>query len=642
MENNKDFKILVVDDSPEILDITILALKKEKYTVFSATTGAECMDVLKEVKPHLLLLDVMLPDANGIDLAKIIKNDTDLSDVFIILLSGLKTSADFVSEGIEGGADGYIVRPVEKRELLARVTSACRIIKAEKESKSTLAKYESLFLSMEEGVYLHEMIYDETGKAIDYRIIEANPASEKHLHMKVDEVLGQLASELFKAKEAPLLEIYAKVAQEGNPISFEQYFQPMGKYFQISAFSPVKGTFATAFSDITERKEAEEKIHLKNTELQKLNDEKDKFFSIIAHDLKSPFNSIIGFSDLLVEQVNEKDYKGIEEYAQIIQQSSIRAMGLLMNLMEWSKMQTGRMEFNPMFFELDELIKDTELLLSGAIEQKSITISKNLLSNETVFADKKMIATVLRNLISNAIKFTYPGGEITISVEEKQNELLVSVSDTGVGISKERIDKLFSINESYSTTGTKNEKGTGLGLILCKDFVEKHGGKIWVESEEGNGSTFYFTKPYIKEPKEKTGIENVVLTDEKVKPKKPNLSGLKILIVEDDLVSALLIKKIVGVFSTELFIVDNGIEAIESCRNNPDIDLVLMDIKMSGMTGYEATQQIREFNKKVVIIAQTAFAAAGDREKAIKAGCDDYITKPINKNELLALIVKYF
>lgn len=371
MDTNKNFKILVVDDTPELLDITILALKKEKYIVFSAATGAECMEVLKKEKPDIILLDVMLPDANGKELSKEIKSDPELSGVFIILLSSLKTSSDDIAEGIEEGADGYIVRPVEKRELLARVASACRIIKAE------------------------------------------------------------------------------------------------------------------------------EKLKLQNEELEKINATKDKFFSIVAHDLKSPFNSIIGFSNLLVERVKENNYDDIEKYADTIQQSSNHAMDLLTNLMEWSRSQTGRMEFNPEYIELVELMNETELLLTGAAEQKFIILKKELPSALTVYADKNRIRTVLRNLISNAIKFTNQGGEITISAIEDKNNFTISVRDTGIGIPPETIDKLFRIDSNYSTSGTQNEKGTGLGLILCKEFVEKHGGKIWVESKLGEGSKFKFTLPSV-------------------------------------------------------------------------------------------------------------------------------------------------
>ena len=247
--------------------------------------------------------------------------------------------------------------------------------------------------------------------------------------------------------------------------------------------------------DITRQKKTEAEIEQRNEELRELNATKDKFFSIIAHDLKSPFNAIMGFSELLVDQVKGNDYNGIEKYAQIILNSSERAVELLMNLMDWSRSQTGRIEFIPEYFELVGFINETTSLFDDIAVQKGIAIKKELPHNIPMFADQAMITTVLRNLISNAIKFTHPGGMITITAIEKPGDILVSISDTGVGIPKTMIDKLFRIDENYTTTGTNNEHGTGLGLILCKEFVEKHGGKIWVESEEGKGSRFYFTVP---------------------------------------------------------------------------------------------------------------------------------------------------
>jgi len=241
-------------------------------------------------------------------------------------------------------------------------------------------------------------------------------------------------------------------------------------------------------------------IELLNNELLKSNDQKDKFFSIIAHDLKSPFNSILGFSEILCEQVAEKNYQGIVEYSDIIQQSSKRAMDLLMNLVEWSQSQIGRMVFNPEYFVIGELIDEVILLLSDAAKLKSIIIRKALLPNTIVYADKNMISTVLRNLISNAIKFTHLNGEIIIPIVKKEGEIIVSVDDNGVGMTQDKIDRIFQIDENYSTPGTQNEKGTGLGVIICKKFVEKHGGKIWVDSKVGIGSTFYFSLPL--------GIEN--------------------------------------------------------------------------------------------------------------------------------------
>ncbi len=247
--------------------------------------------------------------------------------------------------------------------------------------------------------------------------------------------------------------------------------------------------------DITERKRAEENLVQLNLQLKETNATKDKFFSIIAHDLRNPFNAIIGFSNILVEQMNAKEYEGVEEYAGIIQNSSQRAMDLLMNLLEWSRAQTGKIEFSPENIEIVSLIDKVAELLNDTAQQKSITISRKNSFNLPVFADKAMIGTILRNLISNAIKFTNPGGSIVISAEQKQDELMITVSDNGTGIKKESINKLFRIEESTSTTGTQNEKGTGLGLLLCKEFILKHNGRIWVESEWGKGSEFHFTLP---------------------------------------------------------------------------------------------------------------------------------------------------
>ena len=253
----------------------------------------------------------------------------------------------------------------------------------------------------------------------------------------------------------------------------------------------------SVISDISERKMAENKLLASESSLKELNSTKDKFFSIIAHDLKSPFNGILGFSELLVEQIRNNDYTGIDKYAEIIHKSSLRAINLLTNLMDWSKLQTGRMEFNPEYIEVNALITSVKELLNISADQKSIHIKLNLPNKLIIYTDKFMLETVLRNLISNAIKFTPKKGTVLISVEEKEYEFLFLVEDSGVGIEKKNLEKLFKIDENFSSPGTENETGTGLGLILCNDFIKKHNGKIWVESELEIGSKFYFSIPKV-------------------------------------------------------------------------------------------------------------------------------------------------
>ncbi len=248
-------------------------------------------------------------------------------------------------------------------------------------------------------------------------------------------------------------------------------------------------------TDITIRKEIEEQLARQTKELLELNSTKDKFFSIIAHDLRSPFNALIGLSDLLANNYHELEEADVEESINDIYVASKQAFTLLENLLEWARSQTGRMEYEPVVFNLVELANETISLASAAAENKEIQLSVHGPEQLSVFADRNMIFTVLRNLVSNAIKFTPLKGSIRLHLEQTDKEIIFKVEDSGVGISKENVARLFQIDKTFSKYGTADEKGTGLGLILCKEFVDKHNGKISVESTPGKGSTFIVSLP---------------------------------------------------------------------------------------------------------------------------------------------------
>ncbi len=252
-----------------------------------------------------------------------------------------------------------------------------------------------------------------------------------------------------------------------------------------------------AYENEQKEKRAAELVIINNElhQLIQLNKDKDKFFSIIAHDLRAPFNAIVGIGEILKAQIRKKEFEEIEELANMISQSSNKAMDLLMSLMAWAQSQSGRMDFKMEYFNIVTLIDEVTFLFIDITKQKRILVSCSLPQSIQVNADKEMISTVLRNLISNAIKFTQPEGKIVVSLVAKQDELIFSVSDTGVGISKAGIDKLFKISTSFSTPGTLNEKGSGLGLVLCKEFIEKNKGKIWVDDRVGIGTTICFSLP---------------------------------------------------------------------------------------------------------------------------------------------------
>jgi len=234
-------------------------------------------------------------------------------------------------------------------------------------------------------------------------------------------------------------------------------------------------------------------IEVQNAQLQQLNATKDKFFSIIGHDIKGPLNSLTSFSNLLINHFEALSKDDIQTVARDLDKSLKNLFTLLNNLLEWARSQTGNIDFNPEPFDIVEVLGQNRDLLQTQASAKEITILHEQVSPLMVYANQQSVTTVVRNLISNAIKFTPSNGVIKLSAEQKGNEVLVSVADTGVGMSKAVVDKLFKLDSKHSTPGTANEKGTGLGLILCKDFVVKNGGRLWVESEEGKGSVFYFT-----------------------------------------------------------------------------------------------------------------------------------------------------
>ncbi len=239
----------------------------------------------------------------------------------------------------------------------------------------------------------------------------------------------------------------------------------------------------------------EKKIEQRTRELAEINTTKDKFFSIIAHDLKNPFNTLLGFSDLILENFDSFSKDKILEYIRIIFDTSRSSYMLLENLLEWSRTQTGKIIMEKEVFDIYKLASENINLHNNSAIKKGIVLENNVKEETFVYADKNMINTVIRNLVSNAVKYTKSEGRIILSCQENGSMLRVSVKDTGLGMSKDMMDRIFRIDVNISTKGTNNEKGTGLGLILCKEFIKKNDGDIMVESKEGEGSVFSFTLP---------------------------------------------------------------------------------------------------------------------------------------------------
>jgi two-component system sensor histidine kinase/response regulator len=232
-----------------------------------------------------------------------------------------------------------------------------------------------------------------------------------------------------------------------------------------------------------------------HAQLNKLNTDKDRFIAILGHDLKSPFNNLLGLSELLTQEIRILNIDEIDDIAKDIHKSARSSFNLLEDILMWARTQQGKIPFDPKNLSFEDICRNILEILNPNASAKNITLNYSSSDGIIVFADTDMLKTILRNLVSNAIKFTNTGGTINIGAEENAGSITISVSDNGIGISQEDLKKLFDISEVHTTTGTAHETGTGFGLLLCKEFVEKHGGKIWVESEAGIGSKFRFTLP---------------------------------------------------------------------------------------------------------------------------------------------------
>jgi PAS domain S-box-containing protein len=247
-------------------------------------------------------------------------------------------------------------------------------------------------------------------------------------------------------------------------------------------------------NDITEKKKNEEEIKKKNQELTAINNTKDRLFSIVAHDLKNPIGVLVGLSELLDEAIEDQDYESVGHYGKIFGLSANKSYSLLVNLLDWARSQSNKISFNPECVLLYEIVEEIKNVLSVLILQKDIFLVSEIDENMLILADLNMLKAILRNLISNAIKYSHRGGTVLIkAVDFGDDDICVSVSDNGIGIKEEVKNSIFDPNEQITTHGTEREMGTGLGLLVCKDFVEWHKGKIWFESTYGSGSVFNFT-----------------------------------------------------------------------------------------------------------------------------------------------------
>ncbi|MCX6240089.1 MAG: response regulator [Bacteroidia bacterium] len=646
-------RILHLEDNLSDSQLVRSALKRANvnFEYFLADNEKDFISALENQKIDLILSDYHLPDYSGSEALLFAKNN--YQHLPFVFLSGTM-GEEVAIESLLNGATDYVLK-----NRMGRLVSAIHRAFNEAQAQKARFKAEEDLHQSEEN-FRHSISESPLGIRIvsdEGKTIYANKAFlDIYEFGSLEEFIGTPDKNRYTPESYIHHQEIKEKRKKGQDVSDYEIsiLRKDGgiRHVMVSRkevlWNGIKH-YQFINQDITEHKrlttdliEAKEKAE----ESERL---KSAFLANMSHEIRTPMNGILGFAGLL----KEPNLTGEEQqqYISIIEKSGARMLNIINDIVDISKIEAGLMDIHIKESNVNEQIEYIYTFFKPEVDSKGIElIFKNGLPSKEacIKTDREKLFAILTNLVKNAIKFSFGGtiefgyvstGSTTGSsgAVSEPVELQFFVKDNGIGIPKDRQEAIFERFVQADIGDKRAFQGAGLGLSITKAYIEMLGGKIWVESEEGKGSVFYFTLPYNVEP-EKTVIKNTGSDVEVLNQIKP----LKILIAEDDEGSAMLIAMNVKKFSKVVLTTRTGDEAVEICRSNPDIDLVLMDIKMPVLDGYEATRLIRQFNKDVVIIAQTAYALIGDREKAIEVGCNDYISKPIKKDHLLELLQRYF
>ncbi len=494
------------------------------------------------------------------------------------------------------------------------------------------AKYRDLINNMNDSVFVLD--YDTT-------ILDVNTTAASVLGYSREELLSMNILEI-DVNLRP--ELIANLA-ESMPADKTQLFETAhrtkdGRIIPVEVSSSLvsyggRTVIMSISRDISERKRVEEELRQAKEKAEESDRLKSAFLSNMSHEIRTPMNAILGFASLLKRTSLSDAHRA--EFVDIINQSGQRMLNTINDLIEISSIEMGAVSLQETETRLNDMLKFLFSLFELQAGQKGLHFSFTTPAgggNQVVFTDKNKLERVLINLIGNAMKFTRQGS-ITFGFEQNGEMLEFYVADTGMGIPADRLDAIFERFVQADLSMTRPYEGSGLGLAISREYVTMLGGKLWVESKVQAGSTFRFTIPM------KTGE---AVQQEKVETpsggKEHLLRDKTVLIAEDDDINYLYLTNILEPLCKQVIRAVNGKEAVDRCRADHSIHFILMDIKMGVMDGYKATRRIRDFNQNVIIIAQTAHALRGEKENALEAGCDDYLPKPFNGEDLVEMMTR--
>ncbi|HPH00841.1 MAG TPA: PAS domain S-box protein [Tenuifilaceae bacterium] len=533
----------------------------------------------------------------------------------------------------------------DKNGKLIGVVGSGRDITEKKKMEEHLAlsekTYRGIINSISEAVYVQDA---------DGTFLDVNKACEKYFGYQREYFIGKKPDDLSAPGKNDMEMVAACIqkAYNGQPQIFEFWGRRSDGFIFPKEVSLTPGEYfgrkvvIAVSRDITEQKNWEAELIAAREKAEESDRLKSAFLANMSHEIRTPMNGILGFAQLLKNpRLSEEE---VREYLDVIEQSGQRMLDIINNLINISKIESGEVQVNLSQCDVNEQLQYALNFFKPDADSKGLKFFLEYqLPDEqaTVTTDPLKLQVILSNLVKNAIKYC-DNGSVAFGCKLKEEYLEFYVRDTGIGIPPLTIGKIFERFVQANTNYSGRYEGAGLGLAIAKSYVELLGGSIWVESEVGKGSTFHFTIPVRPAARQQQSYSNALNQDKNDSVSQPFSKKLKILIAEDDAPSGMLLRNQLKDIAGEIISARNGADAVSMFLSNPDTDLILMDIKMPEMDGYEATKKIREVSSNVVIIAETAYAMTNDREKALSVGCNDYISKPINREKLLELVKKHF
>jgi|WetSurMetagenome_2_1015567.scaffolds.fasta_scaffold00535_4 PAS domain S-box-containing protein len=505
-----------------------------------------------------------------------------------------------------------------------------------------LQQASDIFISIRTGLFIYNLENTDDDRTL--RLMALNPAAERLTGISANDVLGKTLDECFPGlREKGIPNEFADVVRTRTSKHFDEIIYGDERVkegsFSFNAFPLPDNCVGVSFENITEQIQAREVIIDSNRQLKIAKEKaeesdrlKSAFLANMSHEIRTPMNGIMGFSIMLANPLLPQPER--DAYVKFISSSCDQLLHIVNDIIDISKIEAGQIDLSETAFDLKELFEELYSYYSQAATEKRIELvikplPDKLAANQRIISDRTKLRQVLDNLLSNAVKFTH-SGKIILQCELVNRFIQFKVEDTGIGIPPDLQDAVFERFRQVETSYIKNYGGTGLGLSITKAYVEKMGGKIRISSELGKGSVFSFDLPYKaaipEEIKDIPVIKSQVLKDD-----------MTILVVEDEDINWYYLYEILK-SKVKTIRAENGKMAIELIKQHPEINIVLMDIKLPDINGLDLTRIIKSINSEIRIIAQTAFALSGDEEKALEAGCSGYITKPVNKEELLNLI----